>query len=211
MPIRQTSHCTARQRSWSVCVCVCVCGGGGGGGCFTFVLCQSLCLSIRPSVLLFVDQILSDLYPAQSIWKLHILSNNLRWCVAFWAFDKFQNFDFCRISLPHDLAHHVLASSGCQDYFQCTSVFSAATKQLNDWFGPSVCLSHLFDYVPIIASSWNFQKLLPMTNLTSMQKVKVRGQRSRSQRSRPNLNVSGLLLQFEFTYDDEIIHIASCC
>ena len=38
---------------------------------------------------------------------------------------------------------------------------------------PSVCLSHLFDYVPIIVSSWNFQELLPMTKVTSMQKVKV--------------------------------------
>ena len=56
----------------------------------------------------------------------------------------------------------------------------------------SVCLSHLFDYVPIIVSSWNFQELLPMTNVRSMQKVKVRGQRSRSQRSQPNLTVSGL-------------------
>ena len=57
---------------------------------------------------------------------------------------------------------------------------------------PSVCLSHLFDYVRIIVSSWNFQELLPMTKVTSMQKVKVRGQRSRSQRSTPNLTVSGL-------------------
>ena len=57
---------------------------------------------------------------------------------------------------------------------------------------PSVCPSHLFDYVPIIGSSWNFQELLPMTNVRSMQKVKVRGQRSRSQRSQPNLTVSGL-------------------
>ena len=65
---------------------------------------------------------------------------------------------------------------------------------------PSVCmsvclsvhLSHLFDYVPIIVSSWNFQELLPVTEVTSMQKVKVRGQRSRSQRSQPNLTVSGL-------------------
>ena len=56
----------------------------------------------------------------------------------------------------------------------------------------SVCLSHLFDYVPIILSSWNFQELLPVTKVTSMQKVKVRGQRSRSQRSQPNLTVSGL-------------------
>ena len=57
---------------------------------------------------------------------------------------------------------------------------------------PSVCLSHLFDYVPIILSSWNFQELLPVTKVSSVQKVKVRGQRSRSQRSQPNLTVSGL-------------------
>ena len=75
----------------------------------------------------------------------------------------------------------------------------------------SVCPSHLFDYVPIIVSSWNFQEFLPMTNVRSMQKVKVRGQRSRSQRSQPNLTVSGLYLQFEFTYDDEMMHIAWCC
>ena len=50
----------------------------------------------------------------------------------------------------------------------------------------------LVDYVAIIVSSWNFQELLPVTKVTSMQKVKVRGQRSRSQRSQPNLTVSGL-------------------
>ena len=48
---------------------------------------------------------------------------------------------------------------------------------------PSVCLSHLFDYVPIIASSQNFQELLPITEVMSMQKLRVIGQRSRSQRS----------------------------
>ena len=74
--------------------------------------------------------------------------------------------------------------------------FLAATKQLYERYflsvRLSVCLSHLFDYVPIIVSSWNFQELLPMTKVTSMQKFKVRGQRSRSQRSQPNLTVSGL-------------------
>ena len=45
----------------------------------------------------------------------------------------------------------------------------------------SVCSSHLFHYFPIIVSSWNFQELLPMTNVRSMHKNKVRGQRSRSQ------------------------------
>ena len=75
--------------------------------------------------------------------------------------------------------------------------FLAATKQLYKWYFPSVCPSVRlsvtpFDYVPIIVSSWNFQELLPMTKVRSMQKVKVRGQRSRSQRSQPNLTVSGL-------------------
>ena len=44
----------------------------------------------------------------------------------------------------------------------------------------SVCVSvrpsQLFDYVPIIVSSWSFQELLPMTKVMSMQKVKVKGQ-----------------------------------
>ena len=78
--------------------------------------------------------------------------------------------------------------------------FLAATKQLNEWYFLSVCpsvclsvcLSHLFDYVSLIVSSWNFQELLPMTEVMSMQKFKVRGQRSRSQRSTPNLAISGL-------------------
>ena len=48
----------------------------------------------------------------------------------------------------------------------------------------SVRLSHLCNYVPIIVSSWNFQKLLPMTEVMSIQKVKVKGQRSMSQRSK---------------------------
>ena len=87
-------------------------------------------------------------------------------------------------------------------------VFLAATKQLYEWYflsvcpsvrpsvcpsvRPSVCpsvrLSHLFDYVPIIVSSWNFQELSHWTRVRSMQKVKVRGQRSRSQRSRPKFS-----------------------
>ena len=85
---------------------------------------------------------------------------------------------------------------------RCPIVFSCDQAAL--WMVQSVCpsvcpsvrlsvrLSHLFDYVPIILSSWNFQELLPVTKVTSMQKVKVRGQRSRSQRSQPNLTVSGL-------------------
>ena len=39
-----------------------------------------------------------------------------------------------------------------------------------------VCPSHLFDYVLIIVSSRNFQKLSSRTRVRSMQKVKVKGQ-----------------------------------
>ena len=88
--------------------------------------------------------------------------------------------------------------------------FLAATKQL---FCPSVRLSirpsvcyTFFHNVPVIISSGDFQELLPLTKAMSMEKVKVRGQRSRSQRSKPNLIVFGAKLQFEFTYDDEMMH-----
>ena len=49
---------------------------------------------------------------------------------------------------------------------------------------PSVRPSHLFDYVPIIVSSWNFPELLPMTNVRSMQKVNVTEVRTQLNRFR---------------------------
>ena len=89
-------------------------------------------------------------------------------------------------------------------YLAGEALLLAATKQLYEWYFLSVrlsvclsvCPSHLFDYVPIIVSSWNFQELSPRTRATSMQKVRVRGQRLRSQRSQHNLAVSGLKLQW---------------
>ena len=41
--------------------------------------------------------------------------------------------------------------------------------------------------------------------------AKGQGQRSRSQRTRTSLAVSRTLLQFEFTYDDEMMQKAWCC
>ena len=65
------------------------------------------------------------------------------------------------------------------------TAFLAATKQLYDWFSPSVRLSvrlsHFFHHVPIIVSSWNFQELLPWSEVMSMQKVKVKGQGHKGQ------------------------------
>ena len=77
----------------------------------------------------------------------------------------------------------------------------AATRQLYKWYFPSVCLSVRLSVCPSVTPFWlcshhriiiNFQELLPMNKVRSMQNVKVRGQRSRSQRSQPNLTVSGL-------------------
>ena len=97
------------------------------------------------------------------------------------------------------------------------SIFLAATRQLLEWyFCPSVCPSVRLSVTPFWLYSHHciiiqFSEILPMTKVRSMQKVKVRGQRSRSQRSQPNLTISGLLLQFEFIYDDEMMQIAWCC
>ena len=75
--------------------------------------------------------------------------------------------------------------------YSCTySVFSCdqAALSIVQSLHPSVRHT-FFHYVPIIVSSWNFQELLPLTEVISMQEVKVRGQRSRVQRSKPNLAV----------------------
>ena len=90
-------------------------------------------------------------------------------------------------------------------------ILAATSSSKNGYFRLSVCLWHLFHKVPLIVSSWNFQEWLPMKEVISMQKVQVRGQRSRSQRSWPHLTVSGPYLQFEFTYGDEMMHKAWCC
>ena len=88
-----------------------------------------------------------------------------------------------------DTRVHLLYNQAIMKYDKAWIVcmfFLAATSSLMNGIPsvcPSVCPSHLFDYVPIIVSSWNFQDLLPMTKVMSMQKVKVRGQMSRSERS----------------------------
>ena len=69
-------------------------------------------------------------------------------------------------------------------YFSCDQ---AALRTLL-----SIHLSHLFHNVPVTMSSWNCQGLSPLTNMMSMQRVKARGQRSKSQRSKQILPQFGL-------------------
>ena len=91
------------------------------------------------------------------------------------------------------------------------------SSSMNGLFRPSVCLSvrlsHLFHYVPIILLSWNFQELLPMTDVMSMQKVKVRCQRSKVMVT----EVMTPLVRFRAVTPvwihiwDEMMHKAWCC
>ena len=93
--------------------------------------------------------------------------------------------------------------------------FLAATKQLYEWFTssvcPSVCTSVHHNFLTMFPSSYHQAFLGVITNDRSDVRAKGQGQRSRSQRSTPNLAVSRLLFQFEFTYDDEMMHRAWCC
>ena len=85
-------------------------------------------------------------------------------------------------------------------WFSASNFFMVfSCDQAAIWMAHSVCLSvrlsvqlwRLFHYVPIIVSLWNFQELLPWTEVMSMQKVEIRGQRSRSQRSKQILTWIG--------------------
>ena len=70
------------------------------------------------------------------------------------------------------LAHGIIMNL---DIFSCNQ---AALKNISFHLSVSLSihLSHLFDNVAVIISSWNFQELLPLTDMMSMQKVKVKGQ-----------------------------------
>ena len=104
------------------------------------------------------------------------MTNRLNGCPQFLVFDFYSFFSCDQAALQ-----------------MVFSVRPSVRLSVRPSVRPSVCLSHPFHHVPIIVSSWNFQELLPWSKEMSMQKVKVRGQRSRSQRSTPNLAVSGLL------------------
>ena len=69
----------------------------------------------------------------------------------------------------------------------------AATKQLHDWFSPSVRPSvrpsHLFHQVSIIVSSWNFQELLPWIEVSDVL-AKGQGQVSKVKVTEVNTQLS---------------------
>ena len=135
--------------------------------------------------------------------------------ISIWIY-LYRYVEFLTSRACHDISIRISIFLGWRsfryDFFPFFSCDQSALRTLIS-VRPSVCLSvrpsHLFDNVPVIVSSWNFQELLPLRDVMSMPKVvKVRDQRSRSW---PHLVISGLWLQFEFTYGDEMMHKAWCC
>ena len=79
-------------------------------------------------------------------------------------------------------------------------IFSWYQATLNGPVHLSACLSHFYHYVSLILSPWNFRDLLPLTKVMSIHKVKVRGQRSKSQRSK--IFFFAIWKQFQFQFAD---------
>ena len=106
-------------------------------------------------------------------WMLLLIITTISKLVSVIAASQKDNRYNVNLEIKHLLERRTCLPTCC--IIGCDQV-----AQLYEWFSPSVCqsvcLSHLFDYVPIIESSWNVQELLPMTKVTSMPKVKVRGQ-----------------------------------
>ena len=92
------------------------------------------------------------------------------------------NFNWLCYGIMRSCRHEMLINhytEGAINGVQLTSVFSCDQAALQMFFyvcpsvRPSVCLSHLFDYVPIIVSSW------VITNDQSKVHAKGQGQRSK--------------------------------
>ena len=167
---------------------------------FSLSVCPSVCLSVCPSVChTFLTMFPSSYH--HEIFRSNYHSQ--KWCPCKRSRSKVKvtevNTQLSRFRTPTPVWIHIGRWNHAHSWKQHRRgalLFLAATKQLYEWYFLSVCpsvcpsvrLSHLFDYVPIIVSSWNFQELSHWTRVRSMQKVKFRGQRSRSQRSRPKFS-----------------------
>ena len=137
----------------------------------------------------------------------HLVASNERWhqisndeyfphpfLLTHWGWDKMANiFQTAILNMFSWIKMYEIPSKFNGSFFSCdqaalrTLLSVRPSVRLSVCL--SVCLSHLFHYV--IVSSWNFQDLLPLTKVTSLQNVMVKGQSSRSQRSWPHFAVSG--------------------
>ena len=75
----------------------------------------------------------------------------------------------------------------------CARQYLTATKQLYKWYFPSVCPSVRHTFLTMFPSSYHHEILVFYVFITNDQsKVHEKDQGQRSQRSQPNLTVSGL-------------------
>ena len=101
-------------------------------------------------------------------------------------------------------------------FYSNTITFLAATKQLYEWYLLSVCPSVRLSVTPFWLCS-HHRIIMKFSGVITLDQGKVhakgQGQRSKVKVTEvtTQIFVSGLELQFEFTYDDKIIHIAWCC
>ena len=84
----------------------------------------------------------------------------------------------CKIQMSNYSMRTFLLSCAATFWIRLLSIFFSCDQAALRTFlsvRPSVRLSHLFHYVPIIVSSWNFQEWLPMKDIHA----KCQGQRSK--------------------------------
>ena len=79
-------------------------------------------------------------------------------------------------SLQPDVGRGFLHVSNVFLFFNCDQAALRTLQSVCLFVRLSVRLLHLFHLVAVIVSSQNFQELLPLTRVMSMQKVKVKGQ-----------------------------------
>ena len=139
---------------------------------------------------------LMDTFKVEHSMDLFVFRFNGNWTISFIRANYIFYLEKFKVKFMGKVKSHGQIWGLAFNWYVCilfhknSTIFSCDQAALRMVF--SVRLSHLFDCVPITVSSWNFQELSPRTRVRSMQNVKVRAQRSRSQRSRPNLTVSRL-------------------
>ena len=131
-------------------------------------------------------------------WRTRLISC---WLLMHWLFISQDHLQLCSCSIRVMISTVTISlwrnEIECmQMYFTIKQqdVFLAATKQLYEWFSPSVCPSVRLSVRPFWLCSHHCiitESSGVITNDKSDIFAKGRGQRSRSQRSTPNLTVSG--------------------
>ena len=91
--------------------------------------------------------------------------------------------------------------------FNTGRVFSCDQAAL--WMAQSICLSVCLSVTPFSLCS-HHRIIMKFTKVLTNDRSDVHA-KGQGQRSRVNLTVSGPLLQFEFTNDDEMMHKSWCC